>query len=700
MAIRKINSRSIQDAAIDIQSDSAAPTRQTLRPSLNLDFVNSQTVDPRVTFSRSSVATYVAKTGYIKTASIDEPRIEFDPVTKECKGLLLEETRTNLILNGINFNDSGSYGWNKIRTIAIPNMGYAPDGTYSATKLVADAASGSHDMNLPYYPSHNASQAYTFSVYVKAAGTNRVYINFVNSGYSSVIGADFNLSTGTVGSSTGSTGGVVANSGIINVGNGWYRIYISGTVTANAFNSSNVTISLFDNSGSSIWVGDYNTGAYIWGAQLEAGIYPSSYIYPTIAFTGRSSTATFSDGNAVLRTAAANVYRSYNTAYVNTVFQTTAPVIEAASTNYVLYSEQFDNAVWAKTSCTVSANAAGAPDSTMTADKLVESSATAEHTLLQSSSISCNQRMTFSVYVRAAGRSVVDLIIDDTSFTNRVSASFDLTNMVYNSQSFGTGSGAVANITSVGSGWYRISLTGTPASSGATTRYVIYACNAYDGTNGDGTRNYLGDGTSGIYVWGAQLEVQPYATSYIPTTSASATRAADSYIGIATTRAVDVAQMVGNNFAQWYRPDEWTLLNKTLVAKNSLQTMSTLSEKFVTSVGNTSGSSTNRLRYVTALTTSTVYSDAIGGWNNATQYDMPSYMYTDGTAVTAALSLDSTGVIDYVANGTAIGSATGVAVDKTMTLLNLFTGTGIGYMQKLSYYPKKVSNAELINLTS
>ncbi len=84
--------------------------------SLVLDFENSKTLDPRITFTRSSTATYVGSDGLIKTAAADEPRFDHDPVTGECLGLLIEEQRSNLFLNSdspvsqiITLSDSTTY---------------------------------------------------------------------------------------------------------------------------------------------------------------------------------------------------------------------------------------------------------------------------------------------------------------------------------------------------------------------------------------------------------------------------------------------------------------------------------------------------------------------------------------------------------------------------------------------------------------
>ena len=75
------------------------PNFPILRPSLLLDFANSKQVDPRITFTRASTATYYDAQGVLRTAASGVPRIDHDPVTGECSGLLIEEARTNLLLN-------------------------------------------------------------------------------------------------------------------------------------------------------------------------------------------------------------------------------------------------------------------------------------------------------------------------------------------------------------------------------------------------------------------------------------------------------------------------------------------------------------------------------------------------------------------------------------------------------------------------
>jgi hypothetical protein len=104
-----------------------------------------------------------------------------------------------------------------------------------------------------------------------------------------------------------------------------------------------------------------------------------------------------------------------------------------------------------------------------------------------------------------------------------------------------TGNTNTPSITPVGNGWYRCSITYTAT---AASDLIIFNV-----ANGDGVFSFAGDNTSGIYLWGAQLEAGAFATSYIPTTTATVTRAADISTSVATS--------VFEN--SWYRQDEGTV---------------------------------------------------------------------------------------------------------------------------------------------
>ena len=107
---------------------------------------------------------------------------------------------------------------------------------------------------------------------------------------------------------------------------------------------------------------------------------------------------------------------------------------------------------------------------------------------------------------------------------------------------------SIGSIVDVGNGWYRCIITFTTVStSGAVINPVIYLI---DNANATRAAGMTGDGYSGIFIWGAQLEQGSFPTSYIKTSGASATRSADN------------ASITGENFSSWYRQDEGSLYSE------------------------------------------------------------------------------------------------------------------------------------------
>ena len=161
-----------------------------LRPSLLLDFSNSGRVDPRITFSRASTATYFDNKGVLRTAPTGVPRIDYDPATGKCRGLLVEEQRTNLLTYSEQF---GGGLWNTTRATITENAAVAPDGTITADKLVEAAAIGSR------YVYRSASVtggvAHTLSVFAKAGERNYIEVTAFNTPSAM---PRFDLTTGAV----------------------------------------------------------------------------------------------------------------------------------------------------------------------------------------------------------------------------------------------------------------------------------------------------------------------------------------------------------------------------------------------------------------------------------------------------------------------------------------------------------------------
>jgi hypothetical protein len=180
--------------------------------------------------------------------------------------------------------------------------------------------------------------------------------------------------------------------------------------------------------------------------------------------------------------------------------------VEYAPHNLILQSQTFDNASWTKNASTVTANAIAAPDGTVTADKLIANSGTNLFAAVtQSASITNGLPYTFSLYVKKDAFRYIYIYADGAPFNyGQVRADLNTNTIV-------TGSGSV---TSVGNSWVRVTANFTAVSGGATTLFV----GATDSSN---NFNTTGDGTSGIYLWGAQLSVGPYPLDYTPTTSAA-----------------------------------------------------------------------------------------------------------------------------------------------------------------------------------
>jgi hypothetical protein len=203
------------------------------------------------------------------------------------------------------------------------------------------------------------------------------------------------------------------------------------------------------------------------------------------------------------------------------------------------YSDDFSNAAWIKTQSTITSNTIIAPDGALIGDKLVENTATAQHFIGFSIALAASTQYTVSVYAKAGERTRVQLSGSSGGWGSFSTAVFDLANgtVVTN-----TGSFTSASITPVGNGWYRCTATGASQASPITAQAVQVVL-VQSGT----TTSYTGDGYSGVYIWGAQLEARSFASSYIPTVASQVTRSEDS------------ASMTGTNFSSWFRTDEGTL---------------------------------------------------------------------------------------------------------------------------------------------
>lgn len=239
---------------------------------------------------------------------------------------------------------------------------------------------------------------------------------------------------------------------------------------------------------------------------------------PAITFT-RASTGYRENSSGVLVSEATDVPRFD---HEPVAFTPRGLLIEEAATNLFTYSEQFDNAAWAKARSSVTANVIAAPDGTTTADKITEdTSPTTSHYVSQTVSYVAGATYAFSVYAKADTRSFMYFQFPAGAFTSNLRAWFNVGTGVVGT----TPAGVTSFIQNVGGGWYRCTSIAVATTTISTTA-LISICPA------DSTITYTGDGVSGLYFWGANITGVDCLTSYIKTVAATAARSSD--IALAT----------------------------------------------------------------------------------------------------------------------------------------------------------------------
>lgn len=251
---------------------------------LSLDFTAMSTLDPRFTFTRNSIATFINSQGLIQevtAAPTNDPtkaRFDYDPTTFAPRGLLIEGSVTNLLSWSESFATSGgtvNWNWSALNVTRGTSTQTDPKGVSSTViKIEETSATGLHAPLI--VPGASSSTTYTASVFAKAA--ERSYVQLFDNGGSSA-NAMVNLSNGAVVSES--------TAGITNVTafgtTGWYRISMRLTTGA-AQTSINFQLRLSTNGTTTSYAGTTGSGIYIWGAQLEQSAGATSYI-PTGAGT-------------------------------------------------------------------------------------------------------------------------------------------------------------------------------------------------------------------------------------------------------------------------------------------------------------------------------------------------------------------------------------------------------------------------------
>ena len=349
-----------------------------------------------------------------------------------------------------------------------------------------------------------------------------------------------NVATGAVGATVGSPTVTMTP-----IGSGWYRVAMTyQNATAGA---SNQQIWLASNSTTTSYTGDGNSGVYIYGAQLS----DSASLDPYVPTPGAAPSSTAFYGPRFDFDPVTLLPRGL--------------LVEEQRTNLLLYSERFDDAIWVKGSggagsvAVVTPNTATAPDGTLSADRLqlnAGGTALADFSFVQ-------QSVTGLANPHSAARSVW--------MRSNTGLSYQIAIRELGANTF--------SVVTVGPNWSRFEYSTSGVAAVGDGLQIIVR-----GTYGTST-------TADILVWGAQLEAGAFATSYIPTVASTVTRSAD------------VATITGQNFAQWYRQDEGTIVgdislnNAPAAATFSLYAVSdnTANERIFVGTGVGSGGNINTL---------------------------------------------------------------------------------------------------------
>lgn len=220
-------------------------------------------------------------TAYVRNfGGLFPPRFNYDPVTLQPRGLLIEEQRTNLLLRSEEFDNAA---WTKTRSSVTANAAVSPDGTMDADKLVEDTTATATHRTFQQATKAASSLTRTFSVYLKASERTFARVQVSDNTEVVVARTDIDLSAGTATAASIAGGSSISavSARISPAGNGWYRVELTATFDATITNPGAFVFLCNSLSGIS-YTGNGASGIFVWGAQWEDGSFATSYI-PTVA---------------------------------------------------------------------------------------------------------------------------------------------------------------------------------------------------------------------------------------------------------------------------------------------------------------------------------------------------------------------------------------------------------------------------------
>lgn len=652
-------------------------------PSLYLDFSKGKSLDPRITFTRNSVATLFNSSGYIEQVPTNFARIDHNPFTKVCRGLLIEEGRTNLLPASQNLDNTTH--WTPVRSSVLSFSTTSPSGATDAFKIVEDISNNSHYISAANFTS-TANSTWTISVFAKAAERSLFQLIFRDSALTNGFRVEFNLSNGTA------TAGAVYGSGTnitqsaTPIGNGWYRCVMTGTVDA-ASTSFSLQSFLEATSATLSYTGAFGFGLHMWGAQAEIGAFATSYIPSTVTFTNRTTPGTFFDSSGTLLTASSGVAR---TTYTQS--NLSAPpylLLEEARTNFIrnnTASGAVNGAIgsggslptgWSSfivpTGLTTTVNGTGTEKGINYVDLRVNGtpSNTGEITFYFESAANTLFAAGTAVSLSSWLSIPVGTPVNISSYSLRVmsynGASYisEATNNSLTPTSVLTRYSVNNYVTAAGSDRVSVALTMTPNS-----------VSALDVT---------------IRIGLPQLEVGGYITSVITTAGGTSTRAADTYTTSSRARVSESAHIT--NLNPWFNPSEGTLYAEA--SSFYTQTLTAYPRLAVLSDGS-GQTNTIQLIYVTNadLVNAAVWT---GGVNQAMWQAGPAM--SNCKVAIAYKANDTNAAINGVVQTTDTACTIPTVTRLSIGVSGNDVGQLCGWVSSVIYYQNRLSNTELPLLT-
>jgi hypothetical protein len=584
-------------------------------PSLDLNFAGNRNLVDNVSGNNLVTFTRASSGTFVNSAGV------------------LQTAATNLSLKSADFDDAY---WDKTRSSIGATKVLAPDGSITGAELIEDTSTNTHQLRRAI--NFTSGVAYTISIFAKATVSPRFFqIQFPSAAFSSNRRPYFDVVNGTAIADTDTT--VL----IQPFRDGWYRC--SATMTATVTTSATFAYQLSDQASTAnpAYTGNGTSGIYLWGVQLEQASTVGEYI-PTAATI---NSAPRFDHNP-------------------TTGESLGLLVEEQRTNLLLRSEEFDTlVVWVALNATVTADTQLAPNGTTSAETLtdVNGVTTANVGCFQGVTLADSTTYAMSCYVKAGTKTTCRVGIRDKTGAN-ILANFNLSAV-----STTVGNALSSTIQDAGNGWYRCTAICPSATGALGQRGVVFM----------DTGSYTADGTGTIHVWGAQLEAAAFPTSYIPTTTAAATRSAD------------VANITGTNFSSWFNQSEGTMFAD---AKRYFAIPSGPFPR-VWQIQGALNTSRIELSYFSAGQASFITT------NGVTQFEWyPTYFIQNGVKSAQALGTNN---VAAASNGQVTATDTSVTLPMVQEIRigtdGSFGNTLNGTIRRLTYWPNRLSNTTLQNIT-